>query len=213
MRYLLLARSKSAALTLHVFSSPPDDKTTDGDMTVDARRLDDGGARYAVDTVSVSRRKGTGVVLTRSTTPLTTKLCHLVPVNLPPALFHNRTRSKLVSLRKFKKIQRRVLKQGERDATRSRQVVVIRRSNPVPHAFLLVRFSLPRFSAYPEDQGRPYEWGDAEYMLRYAPDAQHDAALRMLFVLNAALKQRYDGLMRPTFRRMARERRKEQRHR
>ena len=118
-----------------------------------------------------------------------------------------------MSARKFEKIQRRVLKQGERDATRSRQVVATRRSNPVPHAFLLVRFSLPRFSAYPEDQGRPYEWGDAEYMLRYAPDAQHDAALRMLFVLNAALKQRYDGLMRPTFRRMARERRKEQRHR
>ena len=50
-------------------------------------------------------------------------------------------------------------------------------------------------------------------MLRYAPDAQHNAALRMLFVLNAALKQRYDGLMKPTFQRMARKQTKEQRHR
>ena len=101
MRYVLLARSKSAALTLHVFSLPPDDKTTDREMTVDARRLDDGGAQYAVDVVSLLRRKGTGVVLTRLMTTTTTKICHLVPVNLPPALFHNRTRSKLVSARKF----------------------------------------------------------------------------------------------------------------
>ena len=125
-------------------------------MTVDARRLDYGGARYAVNAVSVSRRKGTGVVLTRLTTTTTTKLCHLVPVNLPPALFHNRTRSKLVSACKFEKIQRRVLKQGERNARRSRQVVATRRSNPVPHAFLLIRFSLPCFSAYPQDQVWPY---------------------------------------------------------
>lgn len=168
MQYAILLQIGNK-LTMHIFSSPDGSKKDSGTLPI--QKMDLSFMDITVSPVFISKRKGSCLEIRRKDDIL----CYILPVNLPQFFFSNDMRSRLVPAKMFEKIQRLILKE----------------SYGVPGK------KMAKLAVDHADPSQSLEWGHPSFMLKFAPERQHDAALHLMFILNLAVKKQYEAYMKP----------------
>ena len=174
VRYTMLLQD-DVNLILYTFTSP--DGGTSSATNENMMSLDFSSTDISIKSIFISKRKGSCLEIKKDKQVL----CYVIPINLPRFFFASETHSRLVGQKTFEKLQRIILKKtigksGKMSSTSNKKKTLT--------------------------QQLELEWGDPLYMLKYAPEAQYDSTLNLMIILNVAIKQQHDKMIKPLWEKM-----------